>query len=78
MTTTQLQRPKQAVRITATSGEKVSNQDMEILAACLIVRFRQGAPPIINSSMRTTGQYMGKRQEISKGMPNALTIMMDG
>ena len=78
VTTTQRQRPEHAIRITVSSGEEVSNQDMEILGACLIMRFHQGAAPVINSSMRTTGQYLGKRQEIRKGKRNALTAMMEG
>ena len=61
VTSNERQRPEEAVRITVTSGEEVSNQDMEILGACLTIRFHQGTAPIIHSSMKTTGQYLGKR-----------------
>jgi len=60
VTTNERQRPEEAIRITVTSGEEVSNQDMEILGACLTLRFHQGTGVIINCSMKTTGQYLGK------------------
>jgi hypothetical protein len=76
--TNERQRPEEAIRITVTSGEDVSNQDMEILGACLTLRFHQGTGAIINCSMKTTGQYLGKRHQIKKGKRNALTAMMEG
>ena len=58
VTTNERQRPEEAVQITVTSGEEVSNQDMEILGACLTIRFHQEMSAIIHSSMKTTGQYL--------------------
>ena len=56
VTTSKRQRPEEAIQITVTSGKEVSNQDMEILGACLTIRFHQGTASIIHSSMKTTGQ----------------------
>jgi hypothetical protein len=78
VTTNERKRPKEAIRITVTSGEDVSNQDMEILGACLTIHFHQGICAQLNSSMKTTGQYLSKRHQTKKGKRNALTAMMDG
>ena len=66
VTTNERQRPEHAICITATSGEDVSNQHMEILGECLVIQFHQGTNIHINCSMKTTGQYLSQRQQIKK------------
>ena len=78
VTTNERQRPEHAICITATSGEDVSNQHMEIIGACLVIQFHQGTNIHINCSMKTAGQYLSQRQQLKKGKRNALTAMMEG